>query len=178
MLLFRFVGKGFQLALCNVSWLATQESVVLVHDPIVFAPWSVFLDRGEPCDSCQGTSDEAVFFRIGESDVCRQPIAGMGQWTPPLVVVLCSLFLPHAPSQVHRNDDLGDEADGMKGDTVELLDTDDVWPERGALWNSRKTGVTLEYELLIFPLQTGNLIASAERKRRRRLQWAPEAVER
>ena len=101
MLLFRFVGKGFQLALCNVSWLATQESVVLVHDPIVFAPWSVFLDRGEHCDSCQGISDEAVFLRIGESDVYRQPIAVMGslavcyplgQWTPPLVVVLCSLL--------------------------------------------------------------------------------------
>ena len=26
LLLFRFVGNGFQLALCNVSWLATRES--------------------------------------------------------------------------------------------------------------------------------------------------------
>ena len=25
MLLFRFVGNGFQLALCNVSWLATES---------------------------------------------------------------------------------------------------------------------------------------------------------
>ena len=40
--LFRFIGNGFQLALCNVGWLATQQSVVLV---------SVLLDRGEPCDS-------------------------------------------------------------------------------------------------------------------------------
>ena len=44
MLLFRFVGNGFQLALCNVGWLANQESVVLVPDPIVFVvgaarPW-------------------------------------------------------------------------------------------------------------------------------------------
>ena len=55
MLLFRFVGNGFQLALCSVSWLATRQSVGLVPDPIVFPPWSVLLDRGEPCDSCQDT---------------------------------------------------------------------------------------------------------------------------
>ena len=36
MLLFRFVGNGFQLALCNVSCLETWESAVLVPDPIVF----------------------------------------------------------------------------------------------------------------------------------------------
>ena len=47
MLLFWFIGNGFQLALCNVGWLATWESVVLVPGPIVFAPWSVLLDRGE-----------------------------------------------------------------------------------------------------------------------------------
>ena len=41
MLLFRFVESRFQLALCNVGWLATQESVVLVPHPIVFAPSSV-----------------------------------------------------------------------------------------------------------------------------------------
>ena len=60
MLLFRFVGNGFQLALCCVSWLAICESVVLVPNPIVFAPWSVLLDRGEPCDSFQDTPDEAA----------------------------------------------------------------------------------------------------------------------
>ena len=59
MLLFPFVGNGFQLAPCNVSWLATRGSVVLVPDPIVFAPWSVLLDRGELC-GCQDTSHEAA----------------------------------------------------------------------------------------------------------------------
>ena len=59
MLLFWFVGNGFQQALCNVGWLATQESAVLVPDP-VFAPWSVLLDRGEPGDSCQDTPHEAA----------------------------------------------------------------------------------------------------------------------
>ena len=59
MLLFQFVGNGFQLAPCNVGWLATRKFVVLVPDPIVFAPWSVLLDRGEPCDSCQDTPHEA-----------------------------------------------------------------------------------------------------------------------
>ena len=42
-LLFRFLGNGFRLALCNVGKLATQNFVVLVPDPIVFAPWSVVL---------------------------------------------------------------------------------------------------------------------------------------
>ena len=55
MLLFWFVGNGW-----NAGWLATRESVVLVPDPIVLAPWSVLLDRGEPCDSCQDTPDEAA----------------------------------------------------------------------------------------------------------------------
>ena len=32
-----------------MGWLTTQEFVILVPDPIVFAPWSVLLDRGEPC---------------------------------------------------------------------------------------------------------------------------------
>ena len=43
MLLFQFVGNGFQLAHCNVGKLATQKFVVLVPDPIVFALWSVLL---------------------------------------------------------------------------------------------------------------------------------------
>ena len=60
MLLFRFVGNSFQLALCNVSWLATCEFVVLVPDPLVFAPWSVLFGRGEPRDSCQDTAHVVV----------------------------------------------------------------------------------------------------------------------
>ena len=60
MLLFRFLGSGFRLALCSVSWLATRESVVLVPDPISFAPWRVLFRRGEPCDSCQDTAHVVV----------------------------------------------------------------------------------------------------------------------
>ena len=78
MLLFQIVGNGFQLALCDVGWLATWESVVLVPDPIVFASWLVLPDRGEPCDCCQDTSDDAAFLRIGKRDVYQQPIAGSG----------------------------------------------------------------------------------------------------
>ena len=51
-LLFRFLGYGFQLAMSNVGWLVTQKFVILVPDPIGFAPWSVLIGRGEPCDSC------------------------------------------------------------------------------------------------------------------------------
>ena len=35
----------------NVGWLATQQFVILVPDPILFAPWPVLLDRGERCHS-------------------------------------------------------------------------------------------------------------------------------
>ena len=55
----------------------------------------------------------------------------------------CSvLFCPMPLSQVHWKGDHGDEVDGVKDDTVEWLDDDDGWPERGAPWNSRKTHVT------------------------------------
>ena len=50
-LLFRFLGYGFRLEMSNVGWLATQQFVILVPDPILFSPWPVLLDRGEPCDS-------------------------------------------------------------------------------------------------------------------------------
>ena len=50
-LLFMFLGYGFSLAMCNVGWLDTQQFVILVPDPIIFAPWSVLLDRGELCHS-------------------------------------------------------------------------------------------------------------------------------
>ena len=35
------------------GWLVTQKFVILVPDPIGFAPWTVLLDPGEPCDICQ-----------------------------------------------------------------------------------------------------------------------------
>ena len=40
--------------------------------------------------------------------------------------------LPHAPSLVHRQGDLGDEVDGMKGDTIKFLSDDDGNRKRGA----------------------------------------------
>ena len=170
------VCRESQLALCIVGWLATRESVVLVPDPIVFAQSSVLLDRGEPCDS-QDTPDDAALLRIGKSDVYQQQMASckslavccpLVQWTPSFVVVLCSLFLSHAQSPVHRQGDLGDEVDGLNGDTIKLLSDDR--PKRGALWNSRKTRVAQGCVLLTRPLRTGNFIAVAGRKRRRRLQ--------
>ena len=39
---------------------ATRESVVLVPDPIVSAPWSVLIGRGDPCDSCRDTAHVVV----------------------------------------------------------------------------------------------------------------------
>ena len=40
-------------------------------------------------------------------------------------------FLSHALSPVHLQGDLGDEADGMKGDTIKLLSDDDGSRKRG-----------------------------------------------
>ena len=39
----------------------TQKFVILVPDPIGFAPWPVLLDPGEPCDICQYTSFRPLF---------------------------------------------------------------------------------------------------------------------
>ena len=50
-LLFRFLGFGFRVAMSNVGWHVTHKFVILVPDPIAFAPWLV-LNPGEPCDNC------------------------------------------------------------------------------------------------------------------------------
>ena len=49
--------------------------------------------------------------------------------------------LSHAASPVHRQGDLADEVDGMKGDTIKVLCADDGWPNGGALYGSHKTVV-------------------------------------
>ena len=41
--LFRYVGIGTWLAMCNVIWMEAREFAILVPDPIAFAPWP-----GEP----------------------------------------------------------------------------------------------------------------------------------
>ena len=46
--LFRYVGNGTRLALTSMDWLYSREAVILVPDPIAFAP-----EPGEPCDICQ-----------------------------------------------------------------------------------------------------------------------------
>ena len=40
-LLSRFLGFGFRLAVSSVGWLVTQKFVILVPDPVGFAPWPV-----------------------------------------------------------------------------------------------------------------------------------------
>ena len=57
-LLFRFFGFGFRLAMSNEGWLVTQKFVILVPDPIAFAPRPALLDPGEPFDICQYTSSD------------------------------------------------------------------------------------------------------------------------
>ena len=36
--LFRYVGNGTRLALTSMDWMNTREAVILVPDPIAFAP--------------------------------------------------------------------------------------------------------------------------------------------
>ena len=95
MLLFRFLGNGFRLALCNMSWLATQESVVLVPGRFGFAPWFALFDRGEPCGqlSRHATRCGVVF------------------------------LLSHDPSQVQRKGDLGDGVAALRGQCLLRLRT-------------------------------------------------------
>ena len=99
-LLFRYVGNDTRLALCNVDWLTMREFVILMPDPIVFAPWLVLLDVGEPCDSCPDTSHEAALRgQTGKSDVYQQPIAGVrgagvGVKVDPFLFVVLYLCCP------------------------------------------------------------------------------------
>ena len=66
MLIFRFVGMGFRLALCNVSWVATRVFVVLVPNSLVFAPWvSAVRPRRALCDSCQDMPCVVVLCFLG-----------------------------------------------------------------------------------------------------------------
>ena len=58
---FWFLGFGFWLAMSNEGWHVTQKFVILVPDPIGFAPWPVLLDPGVPCDICQHTSSPPLF---------------------------------------------------------------------------------------------------------------------
>ena len=37
--LFRYVGIGTPLAMCNIIWMEAREFAILVPDPIAFAPW-------------------------------------------------------------------------------------------------------------------------------------------
>ena len=50
-LLFRFLGFSFRLAMSNVGWHVTKKFVILVPDPIAFAPWPVLLNKDDMGDS-------------------------------------------------------------------------------------------------------------------------------
>ena len=125
MLHFRFVGNGFQLALC-VGWLATRESVVLVPDPTVSAPW---------CCSTEASLVTArhirrCFLRIGKSDVYQQPIAGLRSFAVlPTGAVDSSFrrgvvfpFSSHAQQPVHwqgKTCNGSTESFGIDGEPIE-----------------------------------------------------------
>ena len=46
------------------GWHVTQKFVILVPDPIGFAPWPVLVDPGEPCDICQHSSSRPLFAKL------------------------------------------------------------------------------------------------------------------
>ena len=54
--LFRYVGIGTRLVRTSMGWLTVREFVILVPDPIAFAP-----GPGEPCDICHHTSSRPPF---------------------------------------------------------------------------------------------------------------------
>ena len=140
-LLYRFLAYGFRLAMSNVGWLVTQKFVILVPDPIGFAPWPVL--HGKLCVICQHTSHDVSFpWRAAKDRQERRAPAAdrrpdsacVVRGFPCLDVVLCSL-LSHALSQVHRQGDVGDEVDGVK---VEMSIA-----KRGSLCESRENRKTV-----------------------------------
>ena len=118
LLLFRFVGNGFQVTLCKVSLLATRESVALAPDPVVFAPWSVLLDRGEPCDSCQDMLRCGVVF----------------SFVPCPVQTTKCWMLKELEWEDSKNSRAEEHA--TTHDTINLRSDDDGGPKRAALYGS------------------------------------------
>ena len=60
MLLFRFLGNGFRLALCNVSWLATRSPRSGARSDRIRAVATAVRPRRALCDSCQDTAHVVV----------------------------------------------------------------------------------------------------------------------
>ena len=169
-LLFGFVGNGFQVALCNVSWLTTQKFVVLVPDLIVFAPWSVLLDLGEPCDSCKQDT---------------QPSAASA--------CLLSCYVPSVPSPITSPREARSRRDGEALDAQGVVGAGRGLPEeqsrgtrdhprprqaaerrrqpqaRCALWSSRNRVLQVHLFLAISAMVWSRLAAASGRPRRRRL---------
>ena len=103
-LLFRFLGYGFRLAMSTVGWLVTQKFVILVPDPIGFAPESVLLGPGEPCDNC-------ALVNVDSSPRCGGSL------------------LSHLLSQVHRRQAArGGEREGRLRLDEEVLDAPEELP--------------------------------------------------
>ena len=161
-LLFMYVGNGTQLALCNVSWVATREFVVLVPDPVVFAPWSVLVTAVKTrhtlwcCVSlvpCPTTSPQGGDLDDGTPK--RGALRGSQKTVVPHCVNVCFLMRDFPRSAVQLA--VGANTDAL---VVSLL----LVPWGVYCW--------------FFRCKTGNLIAAAVRKRRRRLQRVPEAFER
>ena len=189
MLLFRFVGSGFRLALCNVGNLATRKFVVLVPDPIVFAPWSVLLPHGRLRVTCQRTPSQ--LHRHGEQEGrlrrrrrdtgrsrrvaadCRRSGRNARRAGPRVArfVSLANLARQsHRPST--RVDCPTHECGWLLASATSSEDGELVLFCRNCL-----PVFPSFYGVCVvgFPLQAGNLIAAAVRKRRRRLQRVPSA---
>ena len=71
-LLFRFLRYGFRLAMSNVGWLVAQKFVILVPDPIGFAPWPVL-------QTSLVTVVNITHHRLSSGDVCSvELVKGLG----------------------------------------------------------------------------------------------------
>ena len=70
---------------------------------------------------------------------------------------MIQVLLFYALSQVHRQGDLGDEVDGIKGDAVKFLGDDDgCRMRRCALWSSRKTVLCIHLLMVLGLAADGN----------------------
>ena len=99
--LFRFLGFGFRLAMSNVGWYVAQKFVILVPDPIGFAPWRVLPDPGEPCDICQHTSSQPLVAGLSVAPRNRDDV-GDGVPTDQLSHNHCECTDSHCNSHMVR----------------------------------------------------------------------------
>ena len=110
-LLFRFLGFGFRLAMSNVGWHVTQKFVILVPDPIAFAP-RISQDSHVPWSSRGGTRVHQALLRGRWRSWRRasrqgQPCSCLFFKTHQIGLLLCFCAEPQSSGEVDQDPEGG-----------------------------------------------------------------------